>query len=144
MAQCLLSAQHLLSLMFTTKPALPLMKHGGTGHIVNVAPVAGIVANSGCCGYAATKFGVMGISESLRREIYKDNIRVTVVESGIVATELVTHITNPEMKAGVQGRLDTTETLQPEDIAAAILYAVTEQSRVNVNEILVRPTLQET
>jgi NADP-dependent 3-hydroxy acid dehydrogenase YdfG len=134
---------NLFSLMFMTQSALPLMKHDGTGHIVNVASVAGRVANPGSSGYAATKFGVVGFSESLRREVYKDNIRVTVVESGIVATELVTHITNDAMKAGVQGRLDTTETLQPEDIAAAILYAVTQPARVNVNEILVRPTSQE-
>ena len=134
---------NLFSLMLMTQSALPLMKHDGTGHIVNVASVAGRVANPGSSGYAATKFGVLGFSESLRREIYKDNIRVTVVEPGIVATELVTHITNPSMQAGVQGRLDSTETLQPEDIAAAILYAVTQPARVNVNEILVRPTSQE-
>ena len=134
---------NLFALMCVTKAALPLMKLDGTGHIVNVASVAGRVANPGSGGYAATKFGVLGFSESLRREVYKDNIRVTVVESGIVATELVTHITNPSMQAGVQGRLDTTETLQPEDIAAAILYAVTQPARVNVNEILVRPTSQE-
>lgn len=134
---------NLFGLMLMTQSALPLMKQDGTGHIVNVASVAGRVANPGSSGYAATKFGVVGFSEALRREIYKENIRVTVVESGIVATELVTHITHPEMKAGVQSRLDTTETLQPEDIAAAILYAVTQPSRVNVNEILVRPTSQE-
>jgi NADP-dependent 3-hydroxy acid dehydrogenase YdfG len=135
---------NLFGLMTLTRLALPIMKRGGAGHFVNISSVAGRVANPGSGGYAATKFGVGAFSEALRREVYKDKIRVTVIEPGAVATELADHITNPGMKAAVaEMRKVMTEPMQPEDIAAAVLYAVTQHPRVNVNEILIRPTMQE-
>jgi NADP-dependent 3-hydroxy acid dehydrogenase YdfG len=79
---------NLFGLMTLTRLALPIMKRGGAGHFVNISSVAGRVANPGSAGYAATKFGVGAFSESLRREVYKDKIRVTVIEPGAVATEL--------------------------------------------------------
>ena len=134
---------NLFGLMTLSRLALPIMKRGGAGHFVNISSVAGRVANPGSGGYAATKFGVVAFSESLRREVYKDKIRVTVIEPGAVATELAEHITNPGMKAGIAAFQATVEPLQSEDIAAAVLYAVTQHPRVNVNEILIRPTMQE-
>jgi NADP-dependent 3-hydroxy acid dehydrogenase YdfG len=134
---------NLLGLMYATHAALPLMKAQGSGHIVNVSSVAGRIANPRVAVYAATKFGVCAFSESLRREVRTDGIRVTVVEPGIVATELAGHITNAEAKQALNARIATLTPLESEDIAAAILYAVTQPARVNVNEILVRPTLQE-
>jgi NADP-dependent 3-hydroxy acid dehydrogenase YdfG len=134
---------NLFGLMALSRLALPILKRGGAGHFVNISSVAGRIANPGSSGYAATKFGVVAFSESLRREVFKDKIRVTVIEPGAVATELADHITNPGMKAGVEAFKATIEALQPEDIAAAVLYAVTQHPRVNVNEILIRPTMQE-
>ncbi|HEX3774890.1 MAG TPA: SDR family oxidoreductase, partial [Polyangiaceae bacterium] len=80
---------------------------------------------------------------ALRKEVRKDNIRVTVVEPGIVATELASHITDAAAKEALEARIATLTPLEADDIAAAILYALTQPPRVNVNEILVRPTLQE-
>ena len=134
---------NLLGLMYVTKAALPLMQRGGGGHIVNVASLAGRIANPTAGAYAATKFGVVGFSESVRREVYKDRIRVTVIEPGMAATELGDHITNAAMKANLAERLASMEPLHAEDIAAAIVYAVTQPARVNVNEIVIRPTAQE-
>jgi len=133
---------NLIGLMATTKAALPHLK-ASKGHIVNVSSVAGRVANPGASGYAATKFGVVAFSESLRREVYADKVRVTVIEPGLVRTELGDHITNATAKAGLDQRLATMEALTAEDIANAILYAVSQPPRVNVNEILIRPTDQE-
>jgi len=133
---------NLIGLMATTKAALPHLK-AAKGHIVNVSSVAGRVANPGASAYAATKFGVVAFSESLRREVYADKVRVTVIEPGLVRTELGDHITNAQSKAGLDHRLATMEALTAEDIANAILYAVSQPPRVNVNEILIRPTDQE-
>ncbi|RWL39851.1 MAG: SDR family NAD(P)-dependent oxidoreductase [Mesorhizobium sp.] len=133
---------NLIGLMATTKAALPHLK-ASKGHIVNVSSVAGRVANPGATGYAATKFGVVAFSESLRREVYADKVRVTVIEPGLVRTELGDHITNAEFKAGLEHRLATMEALTADDIANAIFYAVSQPPRVNVNEILIRPTDQE-
>lgn len=133
---------NLIALMEITRIALPHLKRS-RGHIVNVASIAGRVANSGASGYAATKFGVVGFSEAVRREVYSDKVRVTVIEPGLVMTELGDHITNEDMKAGLEKRKETMEGLEAEDIAAAVLYAVSQPARVNVNEILIRPTDQE-
>jgi NADP-dependent 3-hydroxy acid dehydrogenase YdfG len=105
--------------------------------------VALITGASSGIGYAATKFGVVGFSESLRREVYADKVRVTVIEPGLVRTELGDHITNATSKAGLDQRLATMEALTADDVAAAILYAVSQPARVNVNEIVIRPTDQE-
>lgn len=133
---------NLIALMEITRLALPHLK-ASKGHIVNVASVAGRVANPGSSGYAATKFGVVGFSEAVRREVYADKVRVTVIEPGLVLTELGDHIPNAAMKAGLEKRKETMEGLEADDIAAAILFAVTQHPRVNVNEILIRPTDQE-
>ncbi|MER8529137.1 SDR family NAD(P)-dependent oxidoreductase [Mesorhizobium sp. M0814] len=133
---------NLLALMGVTKAALPHLR-SAKGHIVNVSSIAGRVANPGASGYAATKFGVVGFSESLRREVYADKVRVTVIEPGLVRTELGDHVTNPAAKAGLDQRLAAMEALTAEDIAAAILYAVSQPPHVNVNEIVIRPTDQE-
>ena len=91
--------------------------------------------------YAGTKHAVGAISEGLRQELLAANIRVTIVEPGAVATELSDHITDEDASEGPSGLLQL-EILQAEDIANAIVYAVTQPERVSVNEILIRPTQQ--
>ncbi len=134
---------NLMGLMYATHAALPLMKAQGGGHIVNISSVAGRVAVPNYAVYNATKFGVGAFSEALRKEVYKDKIRVTVIEPGGVATELADQITNPEFKQLTEQFYESLTVLESEDIAAAIAYAVTQPPRVNVNEILIRPTEQE-
>lgn len=134
---------NVLGLMYATHAALPLMKAQGSGHIVNISSVAGRTVSAGVGVYNASKWGVGAFSESLRQEVSKDKIRVTIIEQGAVATELTQHVTNPEVQERVQKMYDEITTLESEDIAAAIIYAVTQPDRVNVNEILIRPTEQQ-
>jgi len=134
---------NVLGLMYATHAALPLMRAQGTGHIVNTSSVAGRTATAGRGVYNASKWGVGAFSESLRQEVYKDKIRVTIIEPGAAATELTQHITHPETKKQYEDFVQGMTPLESEDIAAAILYAVTQPARVNVNEILIRPTDQE-
>jgi NADP-dependent 3-hydroxy acid dehydrogenase YdfG len=133
---------NLLGLMYSTHAVLRVMKEQHRGHIVNISSVAGRTARAGSGVYNATKWGVGAFSEALRQEVYQDNIRVTVIEPGAVATELTEHITNPEAKRETQEWIHSMKPLQSEDIAAAIIYAVTQPEHVNVNEILIRPTQQ--
>ena len=133
---------NVLGLMYATHAALPIMKAQGEGHIVNISSVAGRLAQAGSGVYNATKWAVGGFSEALRQEVHNDKIRVTIIEPGAVATELTDHITNPEAKQRVKTWVQSLTPLESEDIAAAIVYAVTQPLRVNVNEILIRPTDQ--
>jgi NADP-dependent 3-hydroxy acid dehydrogenase YdfG len=133
---------NLLGLFYCTYYALPVMRDQGSGHIVNISSVAGRTASLGVGVYNATKWGVGAFSESLRQEALHLNVRVSVVEPGFVATELQDHTTNPMAKAAIEDMREKTTPLQPEDIAEAIFFAVSQPPHVNVNEILVRPTEQ--
>ena len=75
---------NVMGLMYATHAALPLMRAQGSGHIVNISSVAGRTARAGAGVYNASKWGVGAFSESLRQEVYKDKIRVTIIEPGAV------------------------------------------------------------
>jgi NADP-dependent 3-hydroxy acid dehydrogenase YdfG len=123
---------NVLSLIASTQAALAGMRARRDGHIVNIASTAGRIANPNAAGYSATKFGVVAFSEALRREVCADNIRVSVIEPGVVET-----------KASLDAWADSMRQLQPEDVADAIVFCVSRPSHVNVNELLMRPTDQE-
>jgi NADP-dependent 3-hydroxy acid dehydrogenase YdfG len=133
-----------LGLLYCTHAALPLMREGGGGHIVNVSSVAGRRAALGAAVYNMTKFGVTGFSEALRQETLHMGVRVTIIEPGYVETELQAHNAgNPVvMQAMEQMREQIAEPLQASDIADAIVYAITRPQHVSINEVLVRPTMQ--
>jgi NADP-dependent 3-hydroxy acid dehydrogenase YdfG len=133
---------NVMGLLYATDAAVETMKRQGGGHLVNISSVAGRKVTRDSSGvYAGTKHAVGAISEGLRQELLADNIRVTIVEPGAVATELTDHITDEDAIEGLSGLLKL-EILQAEDIANAITYAVTQPPRVSVNEILIRPTQQ--
>jgi NADP-dependent 3-hydroxy acid dehydrogenase YdfG len=134
---------NLLGLLYCTHAALPIMGEQGSGHIVNVSSVAGRFANFGSAVYNLTKFGVNAFSEALRQEVVGANVKVTVIEPGMVETELLDHNTHPMvLEAAKRMREEIGTPLTSEDIAEAILYAVGGPERVAVNEVLVRPAGQ--
>jgi NADP-dependent 3-hydroxy acid dehydrogenase YdfG len=131
---------NLLGLMYATHAVLPLMKAQGSGQIVNISSTVGRIARAGFGVYAATKWGVGAFSEALRQEVSQQHIRVTVIEPGLVATEIQELITDPAAKEQIQAQMHALTPLASEDIAAAIVYAVTVPQQVSINEMLIRPT----
>ncbi len=130
-------------LLICTHAALPVIARSGGGDIVNVSSVAGRRADAGAAVYNMTKFGVHAFSEALRQEALHAGIRVTVVAPGVVDTELQGHNLNPLVRQTLERvREQIGEVLQAEDIADAILYAVTRPPHVCVNEVMVRPKSQ--
>ena len=105
--------------------------------------VAGRVAAMGSAVYNMTKWGVVGFSEALRQEVLHVGIRVTCVEPGWVDTELQGHNENPMVLERMEEmRAQTGKVLEAEDIARAVVYAVSQPKHVSVNEMLVRPSGQ--
>ncbi len=101
------------------------------------------IASAGAAVYNFTKWGVTGFSEALRQEAAHVNVRVTCVEPGFVDTELQGHNTNPMVVEATQKmREKVGKVLEADDIAQAILYAVSQPEHVSINEVLVRPTGQ--
>ena len=133
---------NVLAVMLACHEILPTMKAQGGGHIVNISSVAGRQVKAGYSGYNASKWAVGAFSESLRQEVTKQHIRVTVIEPGMVATELRQHINDPEVRKAQQEAERSIMPLRGEDIAAAIVFAVTQPEHVSINEILIRPTEQ--
>ena len=132
-----------LGLLYCTHYALPLMRDGGGGDVVNVSSVAGRMAALGSGVYNMTKWGVVGYSESLRQEGAYIGVRVTCVEPGFVDTELQGHNENPMVVEQIEKMREATgKVLESADIANAVVYAVSQPKHVSVNEVLVRPSGQ--
>jgi clavulanate-9-aldehyde reducatase len=132
-----------IGLVYCTHYALPLIRDGGGGDVVNVSSVAGRVASLGSGVYNMTKWGVVAFSESLRQEGAHIGVRVTCVEPGFVDTELQGHNTNPLVVEQIDKMRDSMDrVLEADDIARAIVFAVSQPKHVSVNEVLVRPTGQ--
>jgi NADP-dependent 3-hydroxy acid dehydrogenase YdfG len=130
---------NLLGAMTATEVFLGQLRDGG-GDLVNISSVAGRTARAFGSGYNATKWGLNGWSEALRQELLPD-IRVMVIEPGAVATELTHHITESSIKEATEKFYGEVAITAP-DIAEIIAFAVSRPRRVNLNEILVRPTAQ--
>ena len=134
---------NVLGMVYCSHAGLALMAEQQSGHIVNVSSVAGRIARAGSAVYNFTKWGVTGFSEALRQEAAHVNVRVTCIEPGFVETELVDHNTNPMViEAAEKLREEIGKVLEADDIAQAILYAVSQPEHVAINEMLVRPTTQ--
>jgi NAD(P)-dependent dehydrogenase (short-subunit alcohol dehydrogenase family) len=107
----------------------PLMIRTGGGHIINISSLAGKNPLPNGAAYAASKWGLNGLSYSIAEELRPHNIRVAVVCPGSVNTALSPH-------AGK----DITKMLQPEDVAHAVEMIVTQSPQSFVSELLIRPT----
>ncbi|MGA2322192.1 MAG: SDR family NAD(P)-dependent oxidoreductase, partial [Solirubrobacteraceae bacterium] len=132
---------NVFGVLYCTHAALSLMRKQGSGHIVNVSSVAGRIARAGSGVYNLTKFGVGAFSESLRQEGVPLGVRVTLIEPGAVATELAGH-NRPEVLEQMGKRFQGVTPLEAQDIANAVLYAISQPPNVSVNEVLVRPSGQ--
>ena len=129
--------------LYCTAAAIPHMIAKKSGHIVNISSVAGRIVFPAGSVYCATKHAVAAFSEGIRQELsQRANIRVTCIEPGVVATELLNTITDKSLEKFVEASKQM-DALQAEDIASAILFAVNSPAHMNVNEILIRPTGQE-
>ena len=124
---------NVLGVAYTIRATLPHMLDADRGHFLITSSVAGRRALPGSL-YSATKWAVTAIGEALRQELRQmhDNqsVRVTVIEPGMVDTPFFDNRPGPE------------RALHDDDIAAAVLYALEQPQRVDVNEILIRPVTQ--
>jgi NADP-dependent 3-hydroxy acid dehydrogenase YdfG len=137
---------NVLGLLYCAHAALPhLLRAAENGprqvaDMVNISSVAGRVARFGNGVYSLTKHGVGAFSESLRQEVTKRYVRISLVEPGATATELASH-NRPEILESISNQFG--QRMEAGDIADAIAYIVTRPRHVAVNEMLIRPTEQE-
>ncbi len=139
---------NVLGLLYCAHAAMPHLLRAAedsprrVADMVNVSSVAGRVPRAGRGVYNLTKHGIGAFSESLRQEVTKRHVRVSLVEPGATATELAGH-NRDEVLDIMRTQVTDTEPMQADDIAEAIAYIVTRPRHVAINEMLIRPTEQE-
>jgi NADP-dependent 3-hydroxy acid dehydrogenase YdfG len=135
---------NLLGAITTTEVFLDQLRDGAAergADVVNISSVAGRTARAGNGVYAATKWGINGWSESLRQELLP-HIRVSVIEPGVVATELPDHITHDETRKGVQELYDAAE-VTADDVAEVMSFVLRRPRHLAIHEVLLRPAGQQ-
>src|SRR5438093_9534782 len=109
----------------------PMMVRAKNGHIINISSLAGKNPLPNGAAYAASKWGLNGLSYSVAEELRGHNIRVSVVCPGSVDTELSPHV----------GK-DSRKMLRPEDVAHVVRMLLTQARQSFASEILLRPTMK--
>jgi len=127
---------NLIGYMACTREAIRRMGSAGSGHIVNVGSMSADVREEGSSVYVATKSAVQGFSESLRKEVNKLGIKVSLIEPGAVGTDL-----QPE-KETHEARARRGEMLRAEDVAACVVYCLAQPRRCDVVAVSIRPHAQ--
>lgn len=131
---------NLLGAITATEVFLDQLKAGNGGDLINISSVAGRTARATNGVYAATKWGINGWSESMRQELLP-HIRVTLIEPGVVDTELPTHITHDATReAALKGY--AAATVKPEEVAEVIAFVLSRPRHLAINEVLLRPADQ--
>lgn len=114
--------------LYTAQAALPTMLEQSSGHLINIASISGFEVTKSSTIYSATKAAVHTITQGLEKELAKTGVKVTSISPGMVDTAITAAYNTSDRKK-----------LDPQDIAEAVLYALTQPKHVNVNEITVRP-----
>ncbi|TWR30922.1 SDR family oxidoreductase [Mucilaginibacter pallidiroseus] len=120
-----------------THTALQKMKDVGSGHIVNVGSMSADVREKDSSVYVATKAAIQGFTESLRKEVNEQGIKVTLIEPGAVGTDM-----QPVSVSDQQDNQKNLEMLKAEDIANVILFTLSQPKRCDIVDIKVKPHLQ--
>jgi NADP-dependent 3-hydroxy acid dehydrogenase YdfG len=130
---------NLLGYMAMTHEAVERMKASGWGHIVNIGSMSADEREKDSSVYVATKAGIQGFSEALRKEVNPLGIKVTLIEPGAVGTDMQSEYSPAEQRQ----RIEEMKMLRAEDIAASVLYTITQPKRCDVVSLQIRPHLQE-
>lgn len=122
----------------------PEMKKANTGTIINVSSLAGVKTFGNHAAYSASKFGVHGITETVRQELSPFNVRVATISPGAAETELLGHTTSQEIKDGYTEWKQTMggSSMNPKAVAESILYMYELPQNINIRELQIAPTMQ--
>jgi len=128
---------NVLGYLACAQEAAKRMKDNGGGHIINIGSMSAVTKRPDSTVYVATKSGIQGFSESLRKELNPLGIKVTLLEPGAVGTDM--QLSTPEEQREKEENL---EMLRAEDIAESVLYILSQPKRCDVVELKIRPHKQ--
>ncbi|WP_419237022.1 SDR family oxidoreductase [Photobacterium leiognathi subsp. mandapamensis] len=120
------------------------MKSRKHGTVINISSIAGRKTFPSHAAYCGTKFAVHAITENIREEVADDNVRFITIAPGAVETELLSHTTSDEIKAGYEEWKESMGgVIAPQDIANAISYAYNQPQNLCIREIVLAATRQQ-
>ena len=120
------------------------MKKRRTGTIINISSIAGKKTFPAHAAYCGTKFAIHGISENVREEVAPFDVRIITIAPGAVETELLSHTTDEEIKAGYEEwKKSMNGVIVPEDIARSIEFVYSQPQNINIRELVIAATRQE-
>lgn len=135
---------NVIGLLNGMQAVLAPMMARNSGTIINISSIAGKKTFPNHAAYCGTKFAVHAISENVREEVAASNVRVTTIAPGAVETELLSHTTSQEIKAGYDDwKQEMGGVLAADDIARAVEFAYNQPQNVCVREISLAPTKQQ-
>jgi NADP-dependent 3-hydroxy acid dehydrogenase YdfG len=132
---------NLYGTIYTTAAAVPHIKAGGGGDIINISSTSGRRGAGLFAAYSASKHGVNGFSESIRQELGGQNIRVSIIEPGATESEIADSVSDPQWAEMMKAHVTKEGAMKASDIGDAILFIVGLPRRANVSQILIRPTI---
>jgi NADP-dependent 3-hydroxy acid dehydrogenase YdfG len=130
------------SLVELTRLAIPKLKASGAGDIVNIGSIAARATTPGSAVYAASKAAVGAFSESVRRELANEAVRVSIIHPGYVATEFFDSITDPARRERTDKAMAEIGALKPEAIADLVHFIISQDQDINIGDVTIRPSKQ--
>jgi len=128
---------NLLGYMACCNEAVKRMKENTSGHIVNIGSISADQRGKDSSVYVATKAGIQGFNESLRKEVNELGIKVSLIEPGLVGSDMIEEDAQEQRK-----KIAAMEMLKAEDIAMSVLYCLSQPRRCDVISLQIRPHLQ--
>ncbi len=125
---------NLKSIFFACRGVLPSMIERRTGHIINIASIAGKVGSANLAVYCASKFGVVGFTQALAEEVRQHGIRVSLICPGSTDTSF--------LGSSSKSSKSREKMLSPSDIAHAVTMIVTQEANSFISEVVIRPTMK--
>ena len=135
---------NVLGLLNGMQAVLAPMKARNTGTIINISSIAGRKTFGAHAAYCGTKFAVHAITENVREEVADSNVRVITIAPGAVETELLSHTTSEDIKAGYESwKHSMGGVISADDIAGTITFAYSQPQHVCIREIVIAATRQQ-
>ena len=128
-------------LLYVTRAVLPGMVQRNSGHVINVGSIAGHNVYPGGNVYCASKYAVNALSEGMKMDLLGTNVRVSSVDPGLVETEF-SEVRFRGDTTRANNVYATTKPLKPEDIADVVMFCATRPLHVDINQVIVMPTVQ--
>lgn len=125
---------NLKAIFFASRFVLPSMIERRTGHIINIASIAGKVGSANIAVYCASKFGVVGFTQALAEEVRQHGVRVSLICPGSTDTSF--------LGSSSKSSKSRDKMLSPSDVAHAVMTIVTQEANSFISEVVIRPTMK--